>query len=289
MRICIIFFVACIIGFSSRARAQSVIPNGGFEQWDSLPGYGLLPVGWAADNAQDSLNPVFQSTDAHSGSFACGGRVTNDSDIHRNSPFLHTSDSITNGVPDIFVGFPITGGGTAFEGWYKLNSVGNDFLEVDLMFNNSGIAYFADTTTHSTYTHFSVPFVAPIPDSGTGSILIQLHGNHVGTQFVLDDLGLVGGVAVVPINIVSFVLEQNYPNPFNSSTTIRYSLPTDDHVTLEILNMLGERVALLEDGNEPAGEHQIFFNGELFPSGPYVCRFITASHGVSSNIIQLTH
>jgi hypothetical protein len=156
-------------------------------------------------------------------------------------------------------------------------------------FNNSSLAYFSDTTPQSTYTHFSIPFIMPVTDSGTGSIYIEIHGTHLGTELLIDDLALTGGAAVVPTNSISYGLEQNYPNPFNSSTTIRYSLPTDDHVTLEILNMLGERVALLQDGSETPGEHQIFFEGDRFASGSYVCRLITASHGASTNIIQLSH
>ncbi len=225
----------------------------------------------------DSINSVFQSTDAHIGKFALGERVIINAPPN-NIPNLKTADTIIDGEPDPFVGFPITGNPTMFEGWYKFNGVGGDQFVITLGFQNSttntGLVYFSDTTTQSTYTHFSFPFIVPIRDSGMGTIEIIINGNHIGTELLIDDLALTGGAAVVPINNLSYGLEQNYPNPFNSSTTIRYSLPTDDHVTLEILNMLGERVALLEDGNEPAGEHQIFFNGELFASGPYVCRFI---------------
>lgn len=59
----------------------------------------------------------------------------------------------------------------------------------------------------------------------------------------------------------AFTLAQNYPNPFNPSTTIRYSLPTDADVTVEVFNLLGGRVAKLVEKPQAAGEHTIVWNG----------------------------
>lgn len=66
------------------------------------------------------------------------------------------------------------------------------------------------------------------------------------------------------------VLHQNYPNPFNPTTNIRYSLPHDGEVTLSVYNILGQRVALLQNGPMSAGTHEIRFNAENLSSGLYV-------------------
>lgn len=58
-----------------------------------------------------------------------------------------------------------------------------------------------------------------------------------------------------------FVLEQNYPNPFNPSTHIRFRLPADARVTLEVFNLLGQKVRRLADGQHPAGEHTVIWDG----------------------------
>jgi hypothetical protein len=53
----------------------------------------------------------------------------------------------------------------------------------------------------------------------------------------------------------------NHPNPFNPSTTIEYSLPSQMRVTIEIFNLLGQKVMTLVDETRPAGIHQVEWNG----------------------------
>jgi hypothetical protein len=69
-----------------------------------------------------------------------------------------------------------------------------------------------------------------------------------------------------------FSLEQNFPNPFNPSTTIRYGLPNRSHVSLTVFNTLGQQVALLENGEQEAGYHEVKFGGAGLSSGLYFYR-----------------
>ena len=67
-------------------------------------------------------------------------------------------------------------------------------------------------------------------------------------------------------------MHQNYPNPFNPSTTIRYALPARTHVTLTAFNTLGQRVAVLVEGEVEPGYHDVTFDASGLASGVYLYR-----------------
>ncbi|MFA3784177.1 kelch repeat-containing protein [Melioribacteraceae bacterium 4301-Me] len=59
-----------------------------------------------------------------------------------------------------------------------------------------------------------------------------------------------------------YVLYQNYPNPFNPITTIRYYLPQDAGVRIEVYDVLGRIVRVLVDEFENRGYHEVEFSAE---------------------------
>ena len=70
-------------------------------------------------------------------------------------------------------------------------------------------------------------------------------------------------------------LSQNYPNPFNPSTTIRFDIPRESFVKLEIFNVLGEKVSTLISKSMQAGKYEYTWNAGAFPSGVYFYRLST--------------
>jgi hypothetical protein len=77
----------------------------------------------------------------------------------------------------------------------------------------------------------------------------------------------------------TWALYPNYPNPFNAGTVIRYDLPHASDVTLDIYNILGQRMATLVDGREEAGSHMVSWDGRsrtgrTVASGVYFYRLV---------------
>ncbi|MBL1213102.1 MAG: PKD domain-containing protein [Ignavibacteriae bacterium] len=77
-------------------------------------------------------------------------------------------------------------------------------------------------------------------------------------------------VVEVDLNIpADFSISQNYPNPFNPSTTIKFGLPVESKVTINLFNTLGERVAQIANSDFAAGNQRIDFNASNLSSGVY--------------------
>lgn len=68
---------------------------------------------------------------------------------------------------------------------------------------------------------------------------------------------------------VDFSLEQNFPNPFNPFTTIRYAIPIDTRVRLDVVNILGQQVLSLVDGFQKVGSYDVHVDMSRFASGVY--------------------
>ncbi|MGE5433140.1 MAG: T9SS type A sorting domain-containing protein [Syntrophomonadaceae bacterium] len=81
--------------------------------------------------------------------------------------------------------------------------------------------------------------------------------------------GMESGVQSPPDVPLKFSLEQNYPNPFNPSTTIKFTLPYPQHVTLKIFDLLGREVATLVNEVKAEGIHNVTWKAENVSSGIY--------------------
>jgi lysophospholipase L1-like esterase len=66
------------------------------------------------------------------------------------------------------------------------------------------------------------------------------------------------------------------PNPFRAATTLSYSLAEATHVTLDLYDVRGRRVAALEDADAPAGTRRVAFDASALASGVYFYRLETS-------------
>ncbi|HMQ70650.1 MAG TPA: T9SS type A sorting domain-containing protein, partial [Ignavibacteria bacterium] len=70
-----------------------------------------------------------------------------------------------------------------------------------------------------------------------------------------------------------YKLYQNYPNPFNPYTNIKYEMPVQGFVDIEVYNISGSKLQTLVNKNQESGSHEIVFNGSNLSSGIYFYKF----------------
>jgi len=85
----------------------------------------------------------------------------------------------------------------------------------------------------------------------------------------------------------SIALKQNYPNPFNPLTTIDFSIPKTEFVSLKIYNLLGQQFITLVSGKLKAGNYQYKWDASGFASGIYYYRLSTESGFVKTRKLVL--
>ena len=89
-----------------------------------------------------------------------------------------------------------------------------------------------------------------------------------------------------------YSLKQNYPNPFNPSTRINFHLPEDGFVSISILDIKGREIVTILEEEHVAGSKSVNWtavnkNGDLLPSGVYICLMKTNDLILSKKMILL--
>lgn len=101
-----------------------------------------------------------------------------------------------------------------------------------------------------------------------------------------------GPIRVIGVDVVpdEFGLSYNYPNPFNPETTFKYRLAEDCEVSINIYNLLGEKIKRLVSGSKPAGYYTetwkgVSETGQRVSSGIY---FIHMQAGTFSEVRKIS-
>jgi hypothetical protein len=131
-------------------------------------------------------------------------------------------------------------------------------------------SYIADLSTLSSGSAvvFASGFLTPSANQ---------NGEAFGLYFALADgtvgqflAGVTGVEETSSITPNDYNLLQNYPNPFNPSTTINFTIPSNELVTLKIFNILGCEVATLVNQNLAPGSYKFNFDAQNLASGVYL-------------------
>lgn len=141
------------------------------------------------------------------------------------------------------------------------------------------------------YTAFSLQFPATnnfiyYPCDATtgyqaGSDAFNLWQNiNMMATFTIDD-----GLGIKEQNANGVSLFQNSPNPFSNQTTINYSLKKAANVTIEITDLTGRVVSVLQEGYRNAGKYNITFNAGQLTAGTYFYTLKTENGSLTNRMV----
>lgn len=281
--------IGFVLFFSGSAFGQ--IPNAGFEEW-----HNGFPDGWAVNDLSPVYQTITSTTYSHSGKYALVGTVVA-------SPMGAAAPTILSG-PD-GKGFACSERPAVLRGWHIVMPLGGgDRFVVNACLYKGGprgivvaIASAVNEYWGAAWSTFEAPFVYrtnDVPDTAVVTFTIIGRGTlgdslpRIGSTYRIDDLSFVGGTLPVGTPVAmpaSTQLLQNYPNPFNPSTTIGYRLPGRSHVLLAVYTTLGQQIAVLEDGEQDAGYHEVLFDGSNLSGGVYFYRIQAGAHADTKRFI----
>ena len=101
----------------------------------------------------------------------------------------------------------------------------------------------------------------------------------VGTEAFAASVA--GGVALTP---PAFGLERAAPNPVRQAAALAFSVPEPGPVSLDVVDVLGRRVAVLVDGDRDTGRHTVRWDVGGLASGTYVLRLRAAGQAASQTV-----
>jgi PKD repeat protein len=101
-------------------------------------------------------------------------------------------------------------------------------------------------------------------------------GMMMSSTFTINVLPLVG--ITEEVSIISAL--ENYPNPLSDVTTISYSIKKDTRVELAIFDLLGNKIASIENGNKQTGKFTTTWNSDGVVNGMYLLQ-LKAGNSVS--------
>ena len=214
--------------------------------------------------------------------------------------------------------FDIPNGGTElYEGEHTVSSdsIDGSWVTIDLSadpidLSDSTFFVFIGTAIDSQMPVVGIDNTTPVDRKGfailhyfdsTGTLIAIDTSDLASASAPLNNIDLMIRCVITGINGIGddgaklprvLALRDNYPNPFNPATAIEFDLPEDQKASLDVYNVLGERVTSLVNDNLKAGTYRIVWEGRddfgrEMPSGIYLYRLHAGDKTISKRMIMI--
>jgi hypothetical protein len=238
-----------------------------------------------------SADPDFANIIIIADSIAPGG-PTQVIDVRNNNFWLDTT-GIASVYPDTITAQPLYS--TTVQAFVDAAGTGASNISENPMFTTGP----ASPVTVMT-TWYADPGNTPAMDDGSASTVNQL---PFDMTYSLTSASYTASLAGQPLGDLNWwdlditgledrLLTQsaqlaNYPNPFADQTTITYELKSAGNVRLAVFNMTGQQIAVLADGQQTAGNHEVTWHAGNQASGIYFYR-LEVNNAVTTQKMVLT-
>ncbi|MEN8229520.1 MAG: T9SS type A sorting domain-containing protein [Bacteroidota bacterium] len=159
-----------------------------------------------------------------------------------------------------------------------------------------GIEYYTNSIKFYPDSTYCVQIVGTPTEAGDFPLSIYVNafvdlgtGEPISAGLVVDDTSVVltvqGPSGIDPYAVHEFQVLPNAPNPFSDVTRLGFFTPFDDHIQLEVYNILGELMHEEMKGSPP-GEHYFQFNGSGLLPGTYFYRVTNSNRFYTGKFIK---
>jgi predicted lipoprotein with Yx(FWY)xxD motif len=182
------------------------------------------------------------------------------------------------------------GNSGAYITWEDHRNAGNSDIYAQQIASNAAINWAA--TGFAICTASNDQLTPMIVSNGSLGAIIAWQDYRSGNNFDIYETGFntTGLIAIEKTGTMiprEYTLLQNYPNPFNPVTVINYQLPKTSAVKLSIYDALGQKVSILVNESQNAGNYNVEWDASNFPSGMYFYRLDAGSFVSTKKMILI--
>ncbi|MBN2281764.1 MAG: T9SS type A sorting domain-containing protein [Candidatus Marinimicrobia bacterium] len=178
-------------------------------------------------------------------------------------------------IPDEIINGPVWFDDIGNDAQFFYQSMNKEEIEVFMVNDLSELEDKANVSAiNRTSGQFLNNLTFPVNETEDQYLVIANFNNRVNLQNVVCQIELIDTKTNNPENIT---LQQNYPNPFNHLTKIPFTLQETAQVTVDIFNILGQKIRTLKTVSGEKENNYVTWDGKnddgaIMPSGIYLYR-----------------